>query len=63
MALTLELATFIVQEGEKASLLGERPQMIAALGRAFPGLVGAWLAKRDDGLRVGRDPLAQPRGR
>ena len=52
MALTLELATFIVQEGEKASVLAERPQMIAALGRAFPGLVGAWLAKRDDGSWV-----------
>jgi hypothetical protein len=49
MALTFELASFTVREGEEASLVAERPQMIAALGRAFPGLLGAWLAKRDDG--------------
>jgi hypothetical protein len=49
MALTFELATFTVRDGEEASLVAERPQMIAALGRAFPGLLGAWLARRDDG--------------
>src|SRR5207247_5682746 len=49
VALTFELATFTAREGEEASLVAERPQMIAALGRAFPGLLGAWLAKRDDG--------------
>jgi hypothetical protein len=49
MALTFEVATFTVREGEEATLLAERPQMIAALGRAFPGVLGAWLAKRDDG--------------
>jgi hypothetical protein len=32
--------------------LAERPQMIAALSRAFPGLLGAWLARRDDGSWV-----------
>ena len=52
MALTFELATFTVREGEEASLVAERPQMIAALGRAFPGVLGAWLAKRDDGSWV-----------
>jgi hypothetical protein len=52
MALTFELAAFTVREGEEATLLAERPQMIAALGRAFPGLLGAWLAKRDDGSWV-----------
>lgn len=52
MALTFELATFTVREGEEASLVAERPQMIAALGLAFPGLLGAWLAKRDDGSWV-----------
>jgi hypothetical protein len=52
MALTFELATFTVREGEEAALVAERPQMIAALGRAFPGLLGAWLAKRDDGSWV-----------
>jgi predicted metal-dependent hydrolase len=49
MALTFELATFTVREGEEASLVAERPRMIAALGEAFPGVLGAWLAKRDDG--------------
>ena len=49
MALTFELATFSVREAQEASLVAERPQMIAALGRAFPGLLAAWLAKRDDG--------------
>lgn len=52
MSLTFELATFTVREGEGASLVAERPKMIAALGRAFPGLLGAWLAKRDDGSWV-----------
>jgi predicted metal-dependent hydrolase len=49
MALTFELASFTVRAGEEASLVAERSQMIAALGQAFPGLIGAWLAKRDDG--------------
>ena len=52
MALTFELATFTVREGEEASLVAERPQMITALREAFPGAVGAWLAKRDDGSWV-----------
>ena len=52
MALTFELATFTVRDGEEAAFLAERPQMIAALGRAFPGLLGAWLAKHDDGSWV-----------
>ena len=52
MTLTFELATFTVRAGEEASVLAERPQMIAALRDAFPGLLGAWLAKRDDGSWV-----------
>jgi hypothetical protein len=52
MALTFELATFTVRKGQDVSLVAERPQMIAALGRAFPGLLGAWLTKRDDGSWV-----------
>jgi hypothetical protein len=47
MALTFELARFTVRAGTEASLVAERPRMIAALGRAFPGVLGAWLAKRD----------------
>jgi hypothetical protein len=49
MALTLELATFTVRDGEEASLVAERPKMIAALREAFPGLLAAWLAQRDGG--------------
>jgi hypothetical protein len=52
VALTFELARFTVREGEEAPLLAERPQMIAALSRAFSGVLGAWLAKRDDGSWV-----------
>ena len=49
MALTFELATFIVRDGEEDALLAERPQMIAALAAAFPGVLGSWLTKRADG--------------
>jgi hypothetical protein len=52
MALTFELAAFTVREGEEASLVDERPQMIEAVSRTFPGLLGAWLARRDDGSWV-----------
>jgi heme-degrading monooxygenase HmoA len=48
MTLTFELARFTVREGEEADLVAERPEMIAALAQAFPGLLGAWLTKRDD---------------
>jgi hypothetical protein len=30
-------------------MLAERPAMIEALRRAFPGLRAAWLTRRDDG--------------
>jgi hypothetical protein len=52
MALTFELAMFSVRAGEEDSLVAERPLMIAALRRAFPGLLGAWLTRRDDGSWV-----------
>jgi hypothetical protein len=45
----LELATFTVRDGEETAMLAERPAMIAALHQAFPGLLAAWLTKRDDG--------------
>lgn len=38
-----------VGEGREQALLDERPAMIVALRRAFPGLVSAWLTRRDDG--------------
>jgi hypothetical protein len=49
MALTFELASFTVKAGHEAALLEDRPAMIDALQRAFPGLVAAWLTRRDDG--------------
>src|ERR1043165_2337612 len=52
MGLMFELATFTVKEGKEDALLTERPEMMTALQRAFPGVLGAWLAKRDDGSWV-----------
>ena len=46
---TFELASFRVAPENEASLLEERPAMVAALRRAFPGALGAWLTKQDDG--------------
>src|SRR5919198_829945 len=36
-------------KADEAALVEERPAMIAALRRAFPGALGAWLTKQDDG--------------
>ena len=49
MALTLELAAFTVQRGAEAALLAERAEMVAALRRAFPAALAAWLTRQDDG--------------
>jgi hypothetical protein len=49
MPLTFELASFSVAPENEAALLEERPEMIAALRRAFPGALAAWLTKQDDG--------------
>jgi hypothetical protein len=49
MALTFELASFAISDGTEADFLAERPGMIAALKRAFPGVLGAWLTRLDDG--------------
>ncbi len=49
MTLTFELAHFHTREEDEAALLAERPEMIRALQRAFPGALAAWLTKRDDG--------------
>ena len=46
---TFELASFRVAPDDEASLLDERPAMVAGLRRAFPGALGAWLTKQDDG--------------
>jgi hypothetical protein len=44
-----ELAAFTVRDGAEAAMLAERQAMIGALSQAFPGLLAAWLTKRDDG--------------
>lgn len=49
MAPAFEFAAFAVREGGEDAMLAERPAMIEALHRAFPGLQAAWLCKRDDG--------------
>jgi hypothetical protein len=49
MTLTLELAAFTVREDAEPALLAERPEMLTALRRAFPGALAAWLTKQDDG--------------
>jgi len=44
-----ELAAFTVRDGAEAAMLAERQAMIGSLSQAFPGLLAAWLAQRDDG--------------
>ena len=47
--LTFEFASFTVRPEDEPALLAERPEMIAALRRAFPAALAAWLCQRDDG--------------
>lgn len=49
MTPAFELAAFAVRDGEEAAMLAARPAMVEALHRAFPGLLAAWLSRRDDG--------------
>jgi hypothetical protein len=49
MPLVFEHAAFTVRDGHEQALLDERPAMIAALRRDFPGLVSSWLTRREDG--------------
>jgi hypothetical protein len=49
MALTFELAQFVVRDGEEDALLAERPAMVRALREAFPAALAAWLTRQDDG--------------
>jgi hypothetical protein len=46
MTQTFELA---VHEDQEQDLVAERGVMIAALRSTFPGLMSAWLTRRDDG--------------
>lgn len=52
MTLTFEFAEFAVRAEDENALLAERPAMIRALQRAFPGAMAAWLTKQDDGTWV-----------
>lgn len=52
MTAVLEFATFTVRDGHEAALIAERGEMIEALRQAFPGLLAAWLTRRDDGTWV-----------
>ena len=47
--MTIELARFRVFEGAEPQLLAERPAMVDALRRRFPGCLAAYLTKEDDG--------------
>jgi hypothetical protein len=49
MTQVFEHASFTVRDGHQQALLDERQTMIGALRRTFPGLVSAWLARREDG--------------
>jgi hypothetical protein len=49
MTLTFELAHFTVRDGQEEALIAERPAMVRALQKAFPGALAAWLTKEDDG--------------
>ena len=49
MSMTIELASFTVHPDAEAQLLAERPAMIAAMARRFPGCVAAYLTQEEDG--------------
>ncbi|GAB2880087.1 hypothetical protein GCM10022245_14030 [Streptomyces mayteni] len=45
----IELARFRILDGAERLLVSERPRMIEALHRTFPGCLAAYLTKEDDG--------------
>ena len=49
MIMTMERASFTINDGAEDMLLHERPVMIAALTRRFSGCLAAFLTKEDDG--------------
>jgi hypothetical protein len=48
----LEIAEFVVRPEDEDALVRERPAMVEALQRAFPGALAAWLTRADDGIWV-----------
>ncbi|MFF1611101.1 antibiotic biosynthesis monooxygenase [Amycolatopsis sp. NPDC058278] len=49
MSMTIELARFKVGDSAVAQLLAERPAMVEAMRRRFPGCLAAYLTREDDG--------------
>lgn len=47
--MTIELARFTIHPDAEPQLLAERPAMVEALHRRFPGCLAAYLTKEDDG--------------
>ncbi|MDT0320324.1 MULTISPECIES: antibiotic biosynthesis monooxygenase [unclassified Streptomyces] len=45
----IELARFRILEGAERLLVSERPRMVEALHRRFPGCLAAYLTREDDG--------------
>jgi hypothetical protein len=45
---TFEIAAFTVRPEDEEALLRERPVMVAALQRAFPGALAAWLTREEE---------------
>lgn len=62
---TFEIAAFTVRPEDEEALLRERPVMVAALQRAFPGALAAWLTREEDGtwldVILWRTPMRQRR--
>lgn len=49
MTQVFEFAAFTVHAGHEHALVDERPAMISALRKVFPGVLADWLTRRDDG--------------
>jgi heme-degrading monooxygenase HmoA len=47
--MVMELARFTVHEGAEGRLVAERPAMVDALRRRFPGCLAAYLTREEDG--------------
>jgi hypothetical protein len=47
--MAIELARFTVHDAAEAQLVADRPAMIGALRRRFPGCLAAYLTREDDG--------------
>jgi hypothetical protein len=57
MRSAFDLAAFTICDGAEAAMLAERPAMINALRRVFPGLLFAWLTTSCSPPRSAASPL------